>query len=334
MDKIDAKSCGECVLKPGLKNTICDVPGLLVGNATDDALQSGVTVLTSPNRFAAGVHVMGGAPGTRETDLLAPDRLVTHIDAITLSGGSAFGLDAAGGVVEGLKAQSRGHAIHELHVPIVPAAIIFDLRSGDQGWSKNPYPGLGRAAFETASDGFELGPVGAGFGARAGRDAGGLGSASLKLPSGITVGALVVVNPLGNVRTVEGHFYAAPFEVGDEFGALGAPFRQKLADTFVTKLDPNPQGNTTIAIVATDACLSKPELTRLATTAHGGLAKAINPSHTLFDGDLIFAVSTEGRGTPNLLEQMDIGHAASITLARAVARAVYLSNKRSTPLGE
>lgn len=310
-------------MPPGPKNLITDVPGILVGNATNPTIDSGATVLTSPNRFAAGVHVMGGAPGSRETDLLAPDKLVTHIDAITLAGGSAYGLDAALGVMEALKAQSRGYQTHDLHIPIVPAAIIFDLLSGDQSWSTSPYPALGKDAFLNAGPSFSLGATGAGTGARAGRDKGGLGSASMILPCGATVGALVVVNPLGNTRTPQGQFFAAPFEMDDEFGNLGTPNPQNIKDTFATKLDPDLHTNTTIAILATDATLSKPQLTRLATAAHDGLAKAINPSHTPFDGDLIFAVSTEQHPEPDPLTQMEIGHAAAITLARATARGVY-----------
>jgi L-aminopeptidase/D-esterase-like protein len=153
-------------IAPGPRNLITDIPGLSVGNAADAALKSGVTVLLGDAPMVAGVHVMGGAPGTRETDLLAPDKMVPGIDALVLSGGSAYGLEAAGGVMDGLRALGRGHAIGSAVVPIVPAAILFDLlNGGDKGWKANPYPALGRAALAAASAEFDLGTAGAGTGA-------------------------------------------------------------------------------------------------------------------------------------------------------------------------
>lgn len=314
-------------MHPGPRNLITDVIGLKVGNAQNQELKSGTTVLLGDVPMTAGVHVMGGAPGTRETDMLAPDRLVSQVDAVVLSGGSAFGLDAASGVVEGLRAAGRGFAVGDAKVPIVPAAILFDLlNGGDKSWTTSPYPALGRAALEAADLLFDLGSAGAGTGATAAQLKGGLGSASFVLPQGYTVGALVAVNPLGAVTTPSSRkFWAAPFEVGDEFGGLGVDTRTGLADgTSTTKLDMTQGANTTIAIVATDAPLSKPQCTRLATAAHDGMARAIVPSHTPFDGDLVFALST-GQGAP--LEDMNIalqiGHAASLTLARAIARGVH-----------
>lgn len=312
-------------MRPGPRNLITDVAGLKVGNADDPALRSGVTVLTADQPFVAAVHVMGGAPGTRETDLLAPDRLVDGVDAIFLSGGSAFGLDAGTGIMAGLRAMGRGFPVGPVRVPIVPGAILFDLlNGGDKGWSESPYPGLGRLALETAARDFALGTSGAGYGAATGTLKGGLGSASCVLASGITVGALVAVNALGSATVGDtNHFWAAPWEEGGEFGSLG-PAPMVLQDA------PLPQKRmgeaTTIAIVATDAALTKPQAQRMAVAAHDGMARALVPSHTPLDGDLVFSVATGARamGDP-FTDSFQIGHAAATCLARAIARAVYLA---------
>lgn len=305
-------------MRPGPLNLITDVEGLRVGNAGDARLKSGVTVVTAEAPFACGVHVMGGAPGTRETDLLAPDRLVQAVDALVLSGGSAFGLGAAEGVMAGLRAAGRGFAVGAARVPIVPAAILFDLlNGGDKGWEDSPYPALGRRALESAGTRFDLGTAGAGTGAMTARWKGGLGSASAVMEDGVTVGALVVVNALGSVTAPSGQFWAAPWEMGAEFGGLG------LGGPFDPGDEPVPQKRqgeaTTIAIVATDAGLDKAGLTRMAVGAHDGLARAILPSHTPFDGDLVFALSTGRRPA----DPFRLGHAAACVLARAVARAVF-----------
>ena len=311
-------------MKPGLRNLITDVPGLLVGQAEDRKLRSGVTVLLGEAPFVGAVSVMGGAPGTRETDLLAPDRLVQTVDAFVLSGGSAFGLDACSGVADGLRALGRGFAVGDQRVPIVPGAILFDLlNGGDKSWGKNPYAKLGRQALAAAGLKFELGTAGAGFGAATGLWKGGLGSASCVLDSGITVGALVAVNAVGSVTVGDGpQFWAAPFEMGTEFGGLG------MAQAAPPQDDPEPKKRlgeaTTIAIVATDARLTKAEAQRIAVAAHDGMARAIVPSHTLLDGDLVFAAATGRRemGEP-LRDLFQIGHAAASCLARAIARGVY-----------
>jgi len=314
-------------MKPGPRNLITDVPGLLVGNAQDARLRSGVTVLTAARPFTAAVHVMGGAPGTRETDLLAPDKLVQEVDALVLSGGSAFGLDAASGVAEGLRAQGRGFAVGPVRVPIVPAAILFDLlNGGDKNWPENPYGALGRAALSAAAEGFEIGSAGAGFGAMTGHLKGGLGSASARLESGFTVGALVAVNALGQATVgATRHFWAAPWELGDEFGGLGP------APSYSASEEPLPmkrQGEaTTIAIVATDAALTKAQAHRLAVAAHDGMARALVPSHTLLDGDLVFAAATGERPLADpITDPFQLGHAASACLARAIARAIHAAS--------
>ncbi len=318
------------MMRPGPRNLITDVPGLLVGNASDAALKSGVTVLTAGAPFTAAVDVRGGAPGTRETDLLDPGRLVETVDALVLSGGSAFGLDAASGVMEGLRAEGRGFAIGTMRVPIVPAAILFDLlNGGDKDWTANPYAALGRAALAAASVDFALGTEGAGTGATTATVKGGLGSASFVLEDGTTVGALVAANAMGGAL-VPGtrKFWAAPFEVDGEFGGLGT--HPDPAPPFTARpMKPGPddepslaRSNTTIAIVATDARLDKAMANRLAVAAHDGLARALVPAHTPFDGDLVFGVSTGYGPAPDALGQMRLGHAAALCLARAVARGV------------
>lgn len=321
---------------PGPRNLITDVPGLRVGNAQDDDLKSGATVLTAGQPFTASVQVMGGAPGTRETDLLAPDKSVAAVDALVLSGGSAYGLDACSGVMDGLRAQGRGFRIGEAVIPLVPGAIVFDLlNGGDKGWTDNPYRTLGRAALDAAGEDFALGSAGAGTGAMTAMLKGGLGSASLVLDGGITVGALVAANPMGSTNTPgERHFWAAPFEIDGEFGGLGPDpsgglgrriESRKLAAMLKGPAAPE-RANTTIAIVATDAALTKAQCQRLATAAHDGIARACLPSHAPADGDLVFALSTDARPLQTPERDLSlIGHAAALCLSRAIARAIYLA---------
>ena len=309
-------------MRPGPTNLITDVAGLRVGNAHDADLRSGATVLLADAPFVAGVHVMGGAPGTRETDLLAPDKLVQEVDALVLSGGSAFGLDAASGVADGLRAMGRGFVVGDVRVPVVPAAILFDLlNGGDKGWGANPYGALGRAALDTAGTRFDIGSVGAGFGATTMDLAGGLGSASCVLDCGITVGALVAVNALGRVCDGRGGFFARPFEMAGEFG--GGP-AGVLDPDWEPYGDRAPGQSTTIAIVATDAALTQAQATRLAIAAHDGMARAIVPSHTPMDGDLVFAAATGAHPLPDpVWDGLRLGHAAAACLSRAIARGVH-----------
>ena len=311
-------------MKPGSRNLITDVEGLLVGNAEDSLVRSGATVLLGARPFVAAVAVMGGAPGTRETDLLAPDKLVQEVDALVLAGGSAFGLDAASGVADGLRDAGRGFEVGGMRVPIVPGAILFDLlNGGDKHWRENPYKRLGREALAAVSPEFALGSAGAGYGAMTANWKGGLGSASLVLDSGITVGALVAVNALGSVTVGKGrHFWASPWEMGAEFGGLG------VAQDHDPCIEPSPLKRmgeaTTIAIVATDAALTQAQAQRMATAAHDGMARAIVPSHTPYDGDLVFAAATGAKPiTDPLLDPFVLGHAAATCLARAIARAIY-----------
>lgn len=314
-------------MKSGPRNLITDVEGFLVGNAEDPGLKSGATVFTAEEPFTAAVHVMGGAPGTRETDLLAPDRLVEKVDALVLSGGSAFGLDAGSGVADALAAAGRGFAVGGVRVPIVPAAILFDLlNGGDKNWKENPYRDLGRRALANAARDFALGTAGSGAGATTANLKGGLGSASLDLGNGVTVGALVAANPVGSV-TVPGsrRFWAAPFEIGDEFGGAGLPERAPAVEaTFLGKHAVLARGaNTTIAVVATNAELTQAQAQRMAVAAHDGIARAVVPSHTPFDGDLVFAAASGAGPAPaGDADLLAIGHAASLCLARAIARGV------------
>jgi D-aminopeptidase len=311
-------------MRSGRRNLITDVRGFKVGNISDPFINTGVTVFTSDQPFVAAVDVMGGAPGTRETELLAPENTVSEVDALVLSGGSAFGLDAASGVADWMRAEGRGFVAHGQNVPIVPAAIVFDLANGgNKDWGRNPYADLGGEAYDKARQGFELGTVGAGTGATTANLKGGLGSASVVLGSGITVGALVVVNAIGQVTVGDGpHFWAAPFEMGKEFGGLGPDPLPKFK---TLPFELSEQGaNTTIAIVATDVALTPAQAKRMAIAAHDGMARAILPSHTPFDGDLIFAASSAVRDDPlGPRDGIEIGNAAAICLSRAIARGVY-----------
>ncbi len=320
------------MIRPGPRNLITDVTGLRVGHASDDDVKTGATVLVGDAPFTAAVHVMGGAPGTRETDLLAPDKIVQDVDALVLSGGSAFGLDAASGVADGLRALGRGFQVGDQNVPIVPAAILFDLiNGGDKAWVENPYKRLGAAALANASEDFALGSHGAGTGALIADLKGGLGSASARVGP-FTIGALVAVNALGRVTVGDGpHFWAAPFEIGDEFGGHGP------APAFDPTAPPPVKGgdtrNTTIAIIATDAALTQAQATRMAIAAHDGMARAIYPSHTPMDGDLVFAAATGAQPLDDpQTDPLLLGHVAALCLSRAIARGIYEATAASNDL--
>lgn len=309
------------------RTLITDIPGIRVGHAHDLTLASGVTALVFDEPVVAGVDVRGGGPGTRETDLLDPERTVAGIDALVLSGGSTFGLDAAAGIVARLAEMGRGFAVGVVRVPIVPGAILFDLlNGGDKNWGRYPpYRELGYAAACAAGRDFALGSVGAGLGAGTANLKGGLGSAAAEV-AGLTVrvGALAAVNAFGRVTVGEGpHFWAAPYEQGNEFGGLGFPGTMP-EGAFAWPRIGLPGANTTLAVVATDARLTKAQARRLAVMAQDGLSRAIHPVHTPLDGDVVFAVST---GRVPLKDPVGdlarIGDAAARTLARAVAIGVY-----------
>lgn len=317
-----------------MRNLITDIPGLRVGNATDANLKSGTTALTCDWPMVASCAILGGAPGTRDTELLNPDQTVEAIDGLVLSGGSAFGLDACGGVQAFLKNQGRGFKIGPATVPIVPGAILFDLiNGGNKDWgTMSPYWELGWQAAQDASETFGLGSHGAGTGALTAGLKGGLGSASLQTGQGITIGALVAVNALGRATMGDGpHFWAAPFEQNAEFGGLGLP--AKVAhdiDSPITKMSVMEQmgdgtaANTTIGIIATDAKLTKAQAKRLAIMAHDGFTRALWPSHTPMDGDLVFALSNGQKEMPSEPDAfITLGALSAATMARAIARAVY-----------
>ena len=320
------------MFKTGPRNLITDVAGLRVGNSSDDKLKSGVTVVRCDTPAVAGVQVLGGAPGTRETDLLEPHNSVDTVNAIMLSGGSAFGLDAASGVQAALREAGIGFNVRGNHVPIVPGAILFDLANGgDKDWGRYPpYRELAYEAVAQASADFALGSHGGGHGATTVNLKGGLGSASTVTPSGYTIGALVIVNAIGSAVLGDGpHFWAAPFEQGDEFGGRGLSMT---ADALSVRLKGGPRENTTIALVATDATLTKPQAKRLAVMAHDGLARAIYPAHTPLDGDIVFAASTQQRPLGNPVHGLaELGTVAANVLARAIARAVYAATALPFP---
>ena len=309
-----------------MRNLVTDVTGLSVGNADDAALASGVTAILFDEPAVAAVDVRGGAPGTRETDLLEPHRTVERIDAVVLSGGSAFGLDAASGVQALLRERGRGFAIGDIRVPLVSGAVLFDLlNGGDKRWGRfPPYRDLGYAAASAAGAIFALGTAGAGFGATTVNLKGGLGSASAVTGDGHTVGALVAVNACGNVNVGDNpHFWAAPFEAGTEFGGLGFPATIPAA-ALAPRFKGRPGENTTIALVATDALLTKAQTRQLAVMAQDGLARAIYPAHTTLDGDTVFAAATGRRPLSEPVSALtEIGTVAANVLARAVARGVF-----------
>ncbi len=310
-----------------MRNLITDVAGLKVGHATDLALASGVTAILFDKPAVASVDVRGGGPGTRETDLLAPDETVGAIHAVTLSGGSAFGLDAAAGVMAALAEQGIGYPVGTALVPIVPGAVLFDLiNGGNKDWGRfAPYRDLGYAAANAAGLGVPLGTVGAGTGATTVNLKGGLGSASMVAASGHTVGALVAVNACGATNLPDApHFWAAPFERDGEFGGLGLPSPLPILPERPALKGLPPGANTTIALVATDAVLTKAQCKRLAVMAHDGYAHAIWPVHTPLDGDTIFAAATGRRPLADpVFDLALIGDAVVRTLARACARAVH-----------
>lgn len=317
-------------MNSGPRNLLTDVAGLSVGNVSDAKLNSGVTAIVCDPPATAAVQVLGGAPGTRETDLLEPHNTVETVNGLVLSGGSAFGLDAASGAQAYLREQGKGFEVGPHRIPIIPAAILFDLiNGGDKDWGLYPpYREMGYQAAAAASADFAIGTAGAGTGALTATFKGGLGSTSAILANGLTVGALVAANPMGTATIgATRHFWAAPFEIGDEFGGLGMPSPLPGGATDLKiKFRDMSRGvsNTTIAVIATDACLSKAEAKRLAIAAHSGFARAIWPSHTPFDGDLVFALATGASGRkPSADDFIDLCAAAASTMSRAIARGIY-----------
>ncbi len=318
----------------GQRNLITDVAGVRVGNAHDERLASGVTVILFEEGAMASGLILGGAPANRDTACLEPEMAVERVNAIVLSGGSGFGLDAASGVQAWLRERGLGFSIGRMVVPIVPQAICFDLlNGGDKDWGR--YPPYREMAYEAADKAgleFALGTIGGGYGATTVDLKGGLGSASIVTPSGFTVGALVVVNAIGSAVIGGGpHFWAAPLEEGAEFGGLGWP-GQITSEMRIHRWKGGPAPGTTIALIATDADLTKAMLKRLAIAAHGGFAKALSLSHALYDGDTVFAAATGRRPLTDAANQMiEIGACSANCMARAIARAIHAATALPFP---
>ncbi len=299
-----------------------------MGHFTDAAAASGTTVVICNDGAVGGVDVRGAAPGTRETDLLAPENLVEKVHAVCLSGGSVYGLAAADGVVRYLESKAIGFPLDDTHVaPIVPAAVLFDLGRGpefrppvDRSWGERACRAAGPGPVET-------GCVGAGTGAMSGGIKGGVGSASWVLETGIVVAAIVAVNSLGStVDPATGTFWEARLETGKEFAGRIRP-RVALPTTPTGR----PGGNTTLAVVATNAILTKPQAKKIAMMAHDGMARAVRPAHTMFDGDIVYCLATgqqplpEKSGfftTPDAQTINELGHSAADCLARAIIRGI------------
>jgi len=318
-------------------NLITDVRGVRVGHADDATAATGVTAAIFERPTIASAAVLGGAPGSRDTDLLLPEMTVEHIDAIVLSGGSAWGLSAADGVMRWLAGQGRGFPVGSFRVPIVPQAILFDLgNGGEKRWARGegdaPYRELGAKAAATAAESFALGTIGAGYGATTAGLKGGIGSASARAATGQIVGALVAVNAVGSATIGNGpHFWAAPYEQEGEFGGLGWPAAITPADTALRFKGSTGQ-NTTIALVATDAALTKSQARRLALAAHDGLARALRPVHAPLDGDIVFAAATGYSGAPSdAFAMTELCATAADVLARAVARGVHAATALPFP---
>ena len=324
---------GSIVIRPGPRNAITDVSGILVGQAGDEALLSGVTVVRPESAAVAAVDCRGGGPGTRETDALKPENLVDAVHAVVLSGGSAMGLEAAGGVAECLRREGRGFPVLEgVVVPIVPSAVLFDLHNGgDKGLIREgTYHSLGTAAYGGLGDEVAQGNHGAGTGARAGAIKGGLGTASLLDDQGFVAGALVAVNAFGSVlRTGGGRFWASDWLCPED----GVRQPEGEVQDVPMSLDfdfesPFRQGaNTTIAVVAVNGRLSRSQALRVAIMAQDGLARAIRPAHTPFDGDTVFVLATGERelGPMPPVDVARLGMMAADCLCRAVMRGVYLA---------
>jgi D-aminopeptidase len=310
-----------------MRNLITDIEGLRVGHAEDPSVASGVTAIIIDVENVASAVTRGGAPGSRDTALLEPEMSAVGVNAVILSGGSLFGLDAAGGVIGHLREQGAGVRIGSINIPIAVQAITFDLlNGGDKEWGrKPPYWDLGLQAAERATAGdFALGSVGGGYGTTTVTLKGGLGSASMVTASGFTVAAIAVVNAVGSATIGTGpHFWAAPVEVGKEFGGLGSPAHLTESD-LALRMKGGRQPATTIGLVATDAILTKPQAKRMAIMADDGLARAVRPAHAPMDGDTVFALATQRKPlTDPLPDLTEIGMAAGDCLARAIARGVY-----------
>ncbi len=320
-----------------MNNLLTDIAGVRVGHADDAALASGVTAVIFDSPAVAAMDVRGGGPGTREGALLDLANTVEKIDAVALAGGSAFGLEAGGGVQAWLAEKGRGFAVRGAVIPIVPGAICFDLlNGGNKQWGRfAPYRDLGYAAAAAADTTFALGSAGAGLGANTANLKGGLGSASGQTDDGVKVAALVVVNAVGTVTVGDGPwFWAAPFEIDGEYGGRGLPpsftpdmLRMRIKGGSAA----TPAENTTLAVVVTDAMLTKPQARRLAMIAQTGFARAIYPVHAPMDGDVVFAAATGEKPVDPLVGLTELGMVAANVVARAIARGVFAATALPFP---
>ena len=320
-----------------MNNLLTDIAGVRVGHADDAALASGVTAVIFDRPAVAAMDVRGGGPGTREGALLDLANTVDMIDAIALAGGSAFGLDAGGGVQAWLAEKGRGFVVRGAIIPIVPGAICFDLlNGGNKQWGRfAPYRDLGFAAAAAAAETFPLGSTGAGLGAQTANFKGGLGSASAKTEDGVKVAALAVVNAVGTVTVGDGPwFWAAPFEIDGEYGGRGLP-PSFTPDMLRMRIKGGPAAtsaeNTTLAVVVTDAALTKPQAKRLAMIAQTGFARAIYPVHAPMDGDVVFAAATGAKPIDPLVGLTELGMIAANVVARAIARGVFAATALPFP---
>ncbi len=312
-----------------MKNLLTDIADVRVGHADDAKVASGVTAVVFDRPAVAAMDVRGGGPGIREGALLDLANTVETVDAFALAGGSAFGLEAGDGVQAWLAEQGRGFTIRDAVIPIVPGAITFDLlNGGNKKWGRfSPYRDLGYAAAAAADTTFALGSIGAGLGATTVNYKGGVGSASAELANGIRVAAIAVVNAVGSITVGDGPwFWAAPFEQNKEFGGRGLP-AEFTPDMLAARLkggeDATAVENTTIAVVVTDAILTKPQAKRLAMIGQTGFARAIYPVHAPLDGDVVFAAATCEKPIDPLYGLTELGMVAANVLSRAIARGVY-----------
>ena len=323
---------------PGAQNLITDVGNFKIGHAQDSKIKTGTTVILPEFPVTASVAIHGGAPGSSDVALLEPHQTIEKINALVLSGGSAFGLDSCAGVRQWLLEQNTGFRVGDALVPVVPGAIVFDLmNNGDKKWgAETPYRKLAYRACENAKTNFEIGTHGAGYGATTANLKGGLGSASTELANGVIIGAIVVVNSIGSTTLADSkHLWASPFEINGEFGNLGLPIEsnRNYSELRLKTGNPDAKSNTTIAVIATNVELDKSKCKQLAIMAHDGIARAIWPAHTPFDGDLIFSLSTGTKSLDLGINQFaEIGAAATSTLARAIARAIYSANSEENDL--
>jgi L-aminopeptidase/D-esterase-like protein len=312
-----------------MKNLLTDIAGVRVGHAEDAGIASGVTAVIFDQPAVASADVRGGGPGIRDGALLELANTVERVDAIALSGGSAFGLEAGGGVQAWLAEHGRGFPVGDARIPIVPGAVLFDmLNGGNKKWGRfPPYRDLGYEAAAAATTTFALGSVGAGLGATTANFKGGIGSASAVTPDGVRVAAMASVNAVGSITVGNGPwFWAAPFETDNEFGGRGLPPTFS-SDMLAMRLKGAPATtaieNTTLAVVVTDAILTKPQAKRLAMIAHTGFARAIYPVHAPLDGDIVFAAATCAKPIDPLIGLTELGAIAANVVARAIARGVY-----------